>query len=117
MKLSSPRFRFLARIGVATAAISQTFGEICTSRGEWAGTILEPADGEQRQTDAKHTGGIHRTAGHRDTRRRAATRKSNMVRRGSTVRVRQRARQSAAHRCFLVQADWLVVERAVVWSR
>jgi len=39
------------------------------------------------------------------------------VRRGSTVRVRQRALQSAAHRCFLVQADWLVVERAVVWSR
>jgi hypothetical protein len=36
-----------------------------------------------------------------------------MVRRGSTVRARQRALQSAAGRRFLVQDNLLVVERAV----
>jgi hypothetical protein len=40
-----------------------------------------------------------------------------MVRRGSTVRVRQRALQKAPRRRFLVQSDLLIVERAVVWSR
>jgi hypothetical protein len=36
-----------------------------------------------------------------------------MVRRGSTVRVRQRALKSAARRRFLVQIDLLRVDRAV----
>jgi hypothetical protein len=39
-----------------------------------------------------------------------------MVRRGSTVRVRQRALQKPRKRGFLIQIDLRLIARAVVWS-